>query len=303
MAEGEAEVERPPGDDTLPGQQRLGRLAERRPQDGRGHAQARRAAEGAAERGGEVAHRRRVRGRAVDGAAHALVVDRPEQQRDQIVGVHPRDDLRARPDRAAGEEPEGRQHRAQGAALGAERDADAHERHPQPERLGAEGRRLPVGRHVGEKVVARRRVFGERLVGRARAVVADGRRADERPRPRRQPAERLDQPARAHDAAVVDAPAPLVRPAGAQHRLAREVDDRVGARERARPGAERLGPPGHDLGARRQARRAFAAREHHRPIAPLEQARHEAPPDEARAARHHDGPFHVPTSRLVPRLL
>ena len=73
-----------------------------------------------------------------------------------------------------------------------EHDAGADLHHAQPELRGLVGLALPGDAHLGQEVVARRRVLVEALVA-VRAVVADGAGADQRPRPRVGPVDRLDE--------------------------------------------------------------------------------------------------------------
>ena len=91
--------------------------------------------------------------------------------------MNPRPELAPRADGSSRADPEGRQHPRQRAAVPLEHEPRANADDARAiARAG--GLLLPLHAYMGEKVRARRRVFGRDLVAEG-SVIADGRSADE----------------------------------------------------------------------------------------------------------------------------
>src|SRR5690606_21209147 len=142
----------------------------------------------------------------------------------------------------------------------AEHQAGAHARNTHAEVLCRERLALPVATQPPEERICRRvglvdLVVVEVIVARERVVV-DAGGGDERLRPHGQPADRLDDRARALDPTVADELLLARVPPLRGDRFAGEVNDRVDAIERVAPRPGRLECGGDELetSARRIAR-------------------------------------------------
>src|SRR5438067_2342181 len=198
--------------------------------------------------------------------------------------MNPRKVLTAAADRPAEAETERRQHLRERAAVGPEHHTGAERRDADARRLGRARRLLPAPAEAREKVVARRRGFGEPLVA-AIAVPADGAAGDEHARPRGRRSDGADEIPRDADAARLEHTPPLGGPPSADDRLAREVHDRLGAHDR---GGKRLRPCcAHelDIAAEHLARARLGAHPRDDRVAIEAQPRNQRAADEAGAAR------------------
>ena len=157
--------------------------------------------------------------------------------------MDPRNPLLAVTQPSADEGAKRGQHPAERAAVAGEHHSEPQPHDPHPDGLGARGFVLPWPAHLGEEPRARRGGLVERLVA-ARAVVPDGRGADQDPWPRLRGAGGVDHGPRRLHTALEDRGLPRRRPPAAGDRLAGEVHDRVGGADRLRDGVPADGVAG-----------------------------------------------------------
>jgi hypothetical protein len=149
---------------------------------------------------------------------------------DHVVERDPAHALAAVADLAAEAQLEGGEHLLQRATFGAQDDADACVDDTDAGVARRLAGRFPFLAHLCEKIIARRRCFGEQFIAPT-AVVANRRGAHERARAIRRGGDGFADEARALDAAVADFAFERLGPAAAGDVLAGEVHDGVDAVE------------------------------------------------------------------------
>ncbi len=277
------------GKDLLPVEDQRGHLSHRGADREGGGRREGGAVEDPAERRGERLHRDGRGGRGVDRAVEAGVLERRDEEGDEVVAVDPRHPLLPAAERAADAEPEGEEHLRKRPAPLAEDDPDPRADETDPSGRGAPGRVLPGHRRLGEKAGAGPARLGQLLVP-AVPVEADGRSVDEHAGPP------LRGPERRADLFGGPGPAPddpglRGRGPALGDRLPGEIDDGVGAVDGGRQVA-----PGDGAGARGDPVVRGVPRDDHDVSSPSAEGGDESAPEESGPAGDDDHRYPVPSA-------
>jgi hypothetical protein len=185
-----------------------------------------------------------VGGGEVHGAGHVVVVDEEPHGVDLVGERDPAPPLPTRTKAAAEPEPRRRHHLREHSAVGAQHETRPGRHHPDARQCSQAGGRLPLTADVGEEAVARIAVLGEHFVAPV-AVPVDAGCADEDPRLRREPGERLRQQRGTTGAALLDERLAFVGPALVADSRTGEMHDGLHALERPDVDGASCGIPAH----------------------------------------------------------